>query len=404
MASNNFVILRASRINGKWYVGDKDGRLTTGKDHSNAKWEDMVSNFKRLTDVYGKVGKKYSDFMFKLWPETGRVRHTTDFSLHDWSVPKLDSPKKVILNTKAAKQEAEALNLIHTAMTFKPNSLIISEVKWKYLVRSVLRGKNLMMTGPAGCGKTLAVTTVAAAMNRPFFYFNLGATQDPRSALIGNTHFNKDTGTYFADSTFVKAIQTENSVILLDELSRAHPEAWNILMTVLDETQRYLRVDESPESPVITVANGVSFLATANVGMEYTSTRTIDRAINDRFQILEMDLLSKDQQKDLINLTFPNLDVNIVEILADIYNGIHAEVMSGSGKISTSISTRTLLSAAGLLMDGFTVLEAAEVSVFPYFSNDGGTDSERTYVRQLVQKFIPDAKLKNTNIFSAADA
>ena len=43
---------------------------------------------------------------------------------------------------------------------------------------------------------------------------------------------------------------------------------------------------------------------------------------------------------------------------------------------------------AGLLFDGFGLDEAAQVSVYPQFSNDGGVDSERTFVKQLVQKYI----------------
>jgi nitric oxide reductase NorQ protein len=293
---------------------------------------------------------------------------------------------------------------IENAPSFRPENLIISDVKWKYLVRSVLRGNNLMITGPAGCGKTLAVSTVAKAMERPFFYFNLGATQDPRSSLIGNTHFNKDTGTYFADSTFVRAIQTEGAVILLDELSRAHPEASNILMTVLDETQRYLRVDESPSSPVVEVAKGVSFLATANIGVEYTGTREMDRALKDRFMILEMDVLTKEQQAFLIKQVCPSLSESVVTILTGIYNQIQNEVESGSGKISTGISTRTILAASSLICDGFSIKDSIEVCVFPYFSNDGGLDSERTYVRQIVQKFIPDEHLKDDNMFNEKDA
>jgi hypothetical protein len=45
---------------------------------------------------------------------------------------------------------------------------------------------------------------------------------------------------------------------------------------------------------------------------------------------------------------------------------------------------------AGLLYDGFGLDEAAEVTVYPQFSEDGGMESERTYIKQLVQKFISD--------------
>ena len=135
------------------------------------------------------------------------------------------------------------MNFIKTSGDLKPEVLKMQPLKWKYLMRSAARGKNIMMTGPAGCGKTMAAKSVAEVLDKPSFYFNLGATQDPRSTLIGNTHFNKEDGTIFSEALFVKAIQTDGAVILLDELSRAHPDAHNILMTVLDEGQSNLRLD-----------------------------------------------------------------------------------------------------------------------------------------------------------------
>ena len=42
------------------------------------------------------------------------------------------------------------------------------------------------------------------------------------------------------------------------------------------------------------------------------------------------------------------------------------------------------------LFDGFDLNEAAEVTVYPQFSDDGGLESERTYVKQLVQKYVSD--------------
>ena len=275
----------------------------------------------------------------------------------------------------------------------KPNDFYIDDLKWKYLLRNIMKGKNIMMTGPSGCGKTDVTFKAAKALDREVIYFNLGATQDPRSTLIGNTHYSKDTGTYFSESLFVSAIQKPNTVILLDELSRAHPEAWNILMTVLDPIQRYLRLDEKSDSPTIKVAEGVSFIATANIGSEYTATRVIDRALLDRFTLLEMNVLSYEDEYKLLADKYPNVEQDTLLQLCDIIKDIRKEVKSDMPRISTSISTRATLEIAELLEDNFTLEQAVEVLVYPLFSDEGGNDSERTYVKQVVQKYL----VKNTS-------
>jgi MoxR-like ATPase len=294
------------------------------------------------------------------------------------------------------------IEFIHQSYSMKPKELMISELKWKYLVRSAMRGKNIMMTGPAGTGKTMASKYLVQSLQRPDFYFNLGATQDPRATLIGNTHFNKEEGTYFSESLFVKAIQTENAVILLDELSRAHPEAWNILMTVLDLNQRYLRLDEKDGSPTIKVAPGVCFIATANIGNEYTSTRIMDRALMDRFIIVEMEQLDLNHEIHLLKLKAPKAKLSLIESLANIASDIRKELKSDSPKLTNTLTTRACVEIASLLEDGFSLAEASEVAIYPFFSNDGGIDSERTFVRQVVQKYCINEDAKTT-LFDDSD-
>ena len=276
------------------------------------------------------------------------------------------------------------------SVQLKPKELVMTELKWKYLIRSAVRAKNIMMTGPAGCGKTMAAKALVKALDRPDFYFNLGATQDPRATLIGNTHFDKNKGTFFSESAFVSAIKTPNAVILLDELSRAHPDAWNILMTVLDGGQRYLRLDEADGSPIVKVADGVTFIATANIGNEYTSTRVMDRAILDRFVTIEMDVLSDDQEFGLLKYMFPEVNEDDLKAIAEIAHHTRTQSMSESGKLTSMVSTRASVEMAGLIYDGFDLFESAEISIFPFFSPDGGVDSERTYIKQLVQKYVKD--------------
>ena len=170
-------------------------------------------------------------------------------------------------------------------------------------------------------------------------------------------------------------------------------------MTVLDPGQRYLRLDEADNSPIIKVAKGVTFIATANIGNEYTSTRVIDRALLDRFTIIEMELLSKEKEEALLLQMYPEADKTMISNIASIVSATRDEMKTEVPRISTSVSTRASVEFASLCHDGFTLEESAEVTVYPLFDDAGGLDSERTFIKQLVQKFIPantDENLFNT--------
>ena len=309
------------------------------------------------------------------------------------SMDKFDATSNIPVadsNVEVPEGHDEIVDFINNSYSLKPVGLIMSELKWKYLVRSAVRGKNIMMTGQAGCGKTLAAKSIINALDRPEFYFNLGATQDPRSTLIGNVHYNKEKGTYFSESLFVKAIQTPNAIILLDELTRAHPDAWNILMTVLDYGQRYLRLDEADGQATVSVADGVTFVATANIGNEYTATRQLDKALHDRFTVIEVDLLDEAEEFGLLNYMFPTVDSDSLNNVAKITSLTRIEALSENARIASGVSTRTSVEIAGLLFDGFSLLEAADITIYPQYDATGGVDSERTFVKQIVQKFISD--------------
>ena len=367
----NSVIVKVEMSGNRFNAWDKDGKKWTSEISTSTR-KSAFNKGMALERREGKGGRTY-------W----------------WKVPmdKFNSTSTVLTadsNVEVPEGHDDVVDFIHGSYSLKPKGLVMSELKWKYLIRSAVRGKNIMMTGQAGCGKTLSAKSLVNALDRPNFYFNLGATQDPRSTLIGNVHYNKEKGTYFSESLFVKAIQTPNAVVLLDELTRAHPDAWNILMTVLDYGQRYLRLDEADGQATIKVADGVTFIATANIGNEYTATRQLDKALHDRFTVIEVDLLNEKEEYGLLTYMFPTVNTDALDNVAKISFLTRTEALADNPRIGSGISTRTSVEIAGLLFDGFSLLESADITIYPQYDASGGVDSERTFVKQIVQKFVTD--------------
>ena len=368
------TVVKVIKSGVRFNAWDANGNKYTGQITTGAR-KKAYANGNALEQRVNKSGKTY------WWPVPMSVYEATENS---FNAPQHTGEVEV-----PAGHE-DVVNFISDSYKLKPKGLVMNSLKWKYLIRSAVRGKNIMMTGPAGCGKTLAAKSLINGLDRPNFYFNLGATQDPRATLIGNVHFDKSRGTYFSESLFVKAIQTPNAIILMDELTRAHPDAWNILMTVLDQGQRYLRLDEADGQATIKVAEGVCFVATANIGNEYTATRQLDKALMDRFVTIEMDTLSDEEEHGLLAYLYPTVDSDMLNNIARIAFMTRTESATENPRISSGGSTRTSVEMAGLLFDGFTLEESADITIYPQYDADGGVDSERTFVKQIVQKFIDD--------------
>ena len=70
-----------------------------------------------------------------------------------WKVPmsefeKTSAPVFDVSSVDVPTDHAEILNFIHSSYNLKPEGLVMKELKWKYLIRSAVRGKNILMTGP----------------------------------------------------------------------------------------------------------------------------------------------------------------------------------------------------------------------------------------------------------------
>ena len=248
------------------------------------------------------------------------------------------------------------------------SNFVIDPVKKRLLKKLVDSGKNILLTGGTGCGKTTLAIELAKEVGLNPIVINCGSTQDARSSLLG--YFTlKDGDTVFQEADFLKAIQEPNTLIILDELSRASDDAYNILFPILDFRQE-IRVDEKDDGRVVKIADNVKFLATANIGIEYSSARSIDRALQDRFLTFNIPYLKGSKLKSYVSKQFDKETADMASSLFKMYDFSHQQF--DNAKISARLSTRMILDVIPLVKD-FTIGEILDHVLLSIFRQDSST-------------------------------
>ncbi len=254
---------------------------------------------------------------------------------------------------------------------------------WFLLVRNVLRGENIMLVGPTGSGKTELISYLAKAMEKEMFIQDMGTVQDAQSALLGVHRLNKEGHSVFEYAPFVGHIKS-GGIVLLDELNRSPLAANNILFPCLDK-RRYLPIDVASEESerMVPVHEDTVFIATANIGSEYSGTNAIDRALMDRFFIVEVGYPT---EKDEINVlrSRTGLEERPASAIVKVANEIRKQYKEQ--ELSTPISVRHTLQAASLVTDGFEMDKALLATIMPMFE-DGIGVSERSKVLSIISAF-----------------
>jgi ATP-dependent Lon protease len=249
----------------------------------------------------------------------------------------------------------------------------IAPEKWYHLVRNIKAGINTLITGPTGTGKTEIVELLTKRMKKQLYCFDMGTMIDPIASLIG-THRLKNKESVFETSRFIHAIQQEGAVILLDEINQAPPAANNILFPCLDSRRKLFNEYAEELDREIKVADDVVFIATANFGSEYIGTYALNRALIDRFQLIEFSYLTVEQEAEVL-VSRTNISLEGATLIAKLCNKIRD--MYKNGELGNFISTRHAIQIAELHRDGFDILASFKMAVLPMFEGDAnspGTD------------------------------
>ncbi len=239
---------------------------------------------------------------------------------------------------------------------------------------------NVLLTGPAGCGKTESAMQFAAIAELPLLKLNCPLIREPRD-WFGNKSVENNS-VFWVKSEFAKLLTRGGVVILLDEISRSAPPVLNSLLPLLDNTRSSF-LEEAKE--LIKVGPHVYFFSTANIGNEFTGTYgKLDKALNDRFGIrIEVSYLEEEQEKELLvkrtNVS-PKVAVRLVKVANSVRNN---SAGTFGGKFATSISTRNLLDTANLYQA--IGIDAFDYTLIPLFSAVGGPNSDQASLRQIIQ-------------------
>ena len=127
----NNLVVRIDKSGNRYNAWDADGNKHTSSISISAR-KRAYENGMALEQRVNKSGKNY------WWVVPMSVFEAT-------SAPVID-----VSSVDVPSDHAEMLNFIHGSYSLKPQGLVMSELKWKYLIRSAVRGKNILMTGPSG--------------------------------------------------------------------------------------------------------------------------------------------------------------------------------------------------------------------------------------------------------------
>lgn len=249
---------------------------------------------------------------------------------------------------------------------------------WNYLVRNILKKRNTILVGPTGTGKTEVVMMIAKMLNIPCHVYDMGSMQDPLTDLLGS-HRLENGSSVFDYAKFTEHVQ-EPCIIVLDELSRAPLMANNILFPCLDSRRELpVEIAGSKDLRNIKIHPDCVFIATANIGIEYSGTNDIDAALMNRFLPLQLDYI---QAKHEIEVLTNRTDVNKEQAtkIVNFANRIRQDYKEE--KISKSCSTRECIAMAELVADGFSYTEAFKYVILYKYSNP--EDEEVAHINRIL--------------------
>lgn len=183
----------------------------------------------------------------------------------------------------------------------------------KKLQALIESGRNILLDGPQGSGKTVLAANIARALDMRYVFFNCSAIYEATDFLATLQLRATDTGTAVTEwlaTDILRALEDahahpeERYLIFLDEFNRCREIARNGIMPALDATRRLYN---PLTGSTIEIPDNTLWIAAINNGAQFTGTTSVDPAQLDRFAPLKMEYPPPDEEVRILVRRYPEV-------------------------------------------------------------------------------------------------
>jgi nitric oxide reductase NorQ protein len=210
-------------------------------------------------------------------------------------------------------------------------------------ITALSMGKNILLKGPTGAGKTKFAETLSNLFHQPMFSVNCSVDLDAESLLGFKTltYQGEKQVIEFIPGPVINAMK-HGTFLYIDEVNMAKPETLPLINGVLD----YRRTITNPfTNEVITAKDGFGVIAAINEG--YIGTVPLNEALKNRFIVLEIPYIEGEQLKSLIKSNSKLEEESTINLFVKLSSDLIQAV--SQGKLSEdAASIRALLDACDL--------------------------------------------------------
>jgi MoxR-like ATPase len=249
---------------------------------------------------------------------------------------------------------------------------------------------NLMISGPSGAGKTVGVQRLGDELGLPVHVVNCQAITTPEK-WIGQMMADPARGTYFEPSPHIQWVERSSAdcdghdwcILLYDEITRLRPDLNNMTYSLFD-TQKGIEVPQMGRRVVMSDRNII--ISTANIGAAYAGTFGQDKAFRERFAMtMERDFPPLEEEVKILT-SATGISAENARLLAQVAES--SRILWRDQTVSDPISTRSLVTWGLLVAGGYDPMAAAEYTILPLYSEDGGVESDRARIRLQIEAKI----------------